>query len=365
LNAVPLYRKLIRFALQKAGQILIRLLTRLTISGRQNYPENGPLILAGNHVGLFEIALMAVMTPYPVEFVGTDDIPLDPKFAWIANLWGYLPIRRGVLDREAIAQAAGVLNRNGILVIFPEGGIWAPGAMQARLGIAVLSSLSSAPILPIGFSGTRGALRAALRLERPHISMAVGELIDPLPDMLPGLSRKQAMEKGARRVLDRIRSLVPATTPDELAGLDEHYRLKITGVAAGQVEDLSGWIPEAEQPALAQFLLHPVMLDIFKRNLRLPVGALMNLKKVHDPARLASALTIVLEYLKNNPGLLTYRFGMEQGLKMEQGLAALLRISQQVERQGMQLNIQPQLLRIDDLGEEILIRDEFSPPSNY
>jgi len=63
--------------------------------------------------------------------------------------------------------------------LFPEGGIWYPGAKEAKRGVAWLSHRADAPILPIGFGGLEGALDAIFKLKRPELVMNDGTLIPP------------------------------------------------------------------------------------------------------------------------------------------------------------------------------------------
>jgi 1-acyl-sn-glycerol-3-phosphate acyltransferase len=109
-NTIPYPRKvIIRHFLRFLGRLLLPLLARVTITGRENFPRKGPVILAGNHVAFLEVALMVVYPPYLVELIGTGDIPLDPTFAPLAHLYGFIPVNRGNLDRNGLATGPGNL----------------------------------------------------------------------------------------------------------------------------------------------------------------------------------------------------------------------------------------------------------------
>lgn len=328
-------------------------------------PRSGPVILAGNHVGLMEIVMMAVLPPFHMEFLGSGDIPLDPKFAWIARLYGIIPVSRGNLDRRAIYKAVNVLERKGVVAVFPEGGIWSPGAMPARLGIALVSGLAKAPVLPIGFGGVHGALKKALRFQRPHLSMNIGELIPPVEIDRPGLSRKAALEQGAQRILAEIMALIPETTMTEESAFDESFDLEIHMDPPVGENKLFQIVPEHLHTPLSRVLLHPVIMDIFNRNLALPVDALLHLKEIRDPGRIARALHSVLSYLETNPGFLTYRFGMEDGVRMKQGLSALHELANTASREGRRIHIRPVRILSDRKSGERLLQDQVEKMSQY
>jgi 1-acyl-sn-glycerol-3-phosphate acyltransferase len=68
--------------------------------------------------------------------------------------------------------------------------------MQAQTGVAWLSSQSQAPVVPVGFGGMRGAIAAMLRLQRPHLSMTIGEAIPPIEIEQKTISRKDSAGAG-------------------------------------------------------------------------------------------------------------------------------------------------------------------------
>ena len=69
-------RRWVRGPIKVMGRGLTRLLTRLTITGKENFPAQGPLIVVGNHVAMLEAALMVLYTPYNLELLAAGEIPL-------------------------------------------------------------------------------------------------------------------------------------------------------------------------------------------------------------------------------------------------------------------------------------------------
>ena len=172
-------RKFIRAILISIGKLLIRSLTRFKITGIDNFPRSGPFIVAGNHVAALEPMLMVLYTPSSIELLGTGDIPLDPNLAGFAKLYGYIPIFRGAIDQTGLKMALSVLSQEGVIGIFPEGGIWDNNKKQAKTGVSWLSYKSGAPIVPVGFIGMKKSIKNILLLKRPKIEMNIGEVINP------------------------------------------------------------------------------------------------------------------------------------------------------------------------------------------
>jgi 1-acyl-sn-glycerol-3-phosphate acyltransferase len=272
-----------------------------------------------------ESALMTVFTPWQVEFLGAADIPHERSSQLMISVYGAIPVHRGSVDRAAMRQALDVLAQGGVLAAFPEGGIWEAGAMRPQTGVAWLSYRTGTPVLPIGFGGTLGALGAALRLERPRLSMNVGRVI-PAATIPDGISRKAALQDYAGQVLAAIRALVPpGEAPTEYQVSDERFELLVT---LQQVHGKPATIPPdleiVHGSALAKLLHRPAILKLFRENLRLPVEPLEDLQNTQDAANIARATQAILNYLQQeNPYLLTYRFGPKEAEAMQAGLQEL------------------------------------------
>ena len=335
-------RVLLRKGMTGLGKILIALLSNLEIEGRERLPRVGPIILAGNHVAAMEAVLMAVISPGMVEFIGNGDIPFDPNYAFIAKAYDLIPINRGNLDSKGLKMALDVLSQDGILGIFPEGGTWDPAKMQAQTGVAWLSYRSGAPILPIGFGGMSGALKNALHLNRPHLSMKVGHLIPPVElrdEMLP---MKTNLEHAANLVLEAINALVPQ---EDLQQFDRHeeesYTLNIEVLDHQSRLPIPDALAVEHGDAYAHFLYVPTMMDVLVRNLNLPIKPLRQVYHEYVLAPVLLAWDAILEYLETNPGYFTYRFGMEEGLAVKQALLELHDLADWAQKSGYGLTIQP------------------------
>jgi 1-acyl-sn-glycerol-3-phosphate acyltransferase len=329
------------------------LLYRMEFTGRENFPETGPLIVVGNHTAAMEAVLLAVYTPWQVEMMAAADIPAETITEVGMGFFGMIPVHRGDFDRAALRQALDVLAQDGVIGIFPEGGFWDVGAMKPQPGVAWLSYRSGAPVLPIGFNDTTGLLRAGLRFQRPLLKMNVGTLLPPaeLPEDMP---RKAYFRKYASEVMDAVEALIP---PEDRRAepviRDERFDLE---VEAFDSQDNAVPIPEEleieNKAALSKFFHRPVILKIFRSNLEMPVEALQRLVERPSVDEIITGLRPILDYLENeNPYLLTYRFGNQGGLAMQAGLEQLLALAEWAAQKGYTLAVKP-IRRYYSLEEE-------------
>jgi len=336
-------RRVARSLLRGVGRIIVPALTRATVTGLDRFPKTGPLIVVGNHIATMEVVLMVVYAPWQMEMLGPGDIPPPPAMDAIARFHGYIGINRGNMDRRALTQALDVLRQGGVLGMFPEGGIWDPGAMEAKRGVAWLSRRAGAPILPIGFGGLEGAMDAVFKLERPELVMNVGEVIPPVRPT-PGVPRKQALHQASVHIMEAVEALIPPayrqrhTTP-----IDERFELRIQAHdPQGTLITIPAELRVAHRDALCKFFYRPALLRIFVKDLGLPAVPLQHLDQRPSPAGLLQGLDPILHYAEiTNPGFFTYRFGTTEGLAMLAALRELRALIDWARGRDHTLHIQP------------------------
>jgi 1-acyl-sn-glycerol-3-phosphate acyltransferase len=329
-----------RTLLKWTARALFASLARVKVTGLENLPQQGPAILAGNHVAMIETILMLAYPPYQVEMVAVGDIPWDKRFAPMINAYGVIPIKRGSMDREGTAMMLDVLKQGGIIGMFPEGGIWETGNKGARTGVAWLSNKANAPVVPIGFGGIAGAIGGIVSFKRPMMTMNIGQAIPPIGADATGKSRKDALEEGANLVMERIQALIPADERQQ-QNIVESERFDFQySVQTASGETVTPDVIINHKEALSKFFHRPVLLDVLARNLERPVQALQRLD--NDPAQVAAASQEVLNYLINeNPQFLNYRFGYETGAAMQSGISELRELAQWATQKGYILTFKP------------------------
>jgi 1-acyl-sn-glycerol-3-phosphate acyltransferase len=132
-------------------------------TGRRNIPKKGPVILASNHRSFLDPFLIGCLIRRPVYFVAKKEL-FDKRWqGWILNRLGAFPIKRGESDEESMATARGVLERGGVLVIFPEGTrIRKRGLGRPKRGVGRLALETGAPVVPIAILGSDRARRGVM-----------------------------------------------------------------------------------------------------------------------------------------------------------------------------------------------------------
>jgi 1-acyl-sn-glycerol-3-phosphate acyltransferase len=195
------------------ARLAARLLFRLAVTGRENVPPSGAVLLTMNHLGGADPILVIAFAPRPVAAAGKVEIFDWPVLGWVAKTYGMIPLRRGEADREALQRLLAELARGQALLIAPEGRESHTGTLEAgKGGPAFLAQHAGAPILPIAITGTawNRILPAWRRLRRPCVTLTFGA-----PYRLPpNIKRSAAVEL----IMRRIAAMLPAEYQGVYAG---------------------------------------------------------------------------------------------------------------------------------------------------
>jgi len=329
------------------------LLADVRLTGIENFPKRGPLIVVGNHTAVMEVVLMTIYTPWIVEFMGSIDIPHENFISTVVNAYGFIPVFRGNVSRASLQAGLDVLKQGGILGVFPEGGIWEPSIRRAQSGVAWLSYHSQAPILPIGFGSMQGGLNKMFSFKHPRLKMNVGQVL-PAVDLPPGKFHKAHFQEVANQIMDAVWNLIPEEDrQQEQAIRDERFELQIQALDENG-KDIS--IPENLIPrhgeALSKFIHRKTLISNFQVNLGIPVEALMNLADQADMRPVAASASAIMEHLeRDNPYYFTYRYGQREGRAMQDGIRELLRLARWAIEAGIRLKITP-VRRFFDLAAD-------------
>lgn len=334
---------IVRGSFRAIGRLLLKLLTKVTQNGYENYPPNGRLIVVANHTGVMETVMMTSMSPRQIEFMGATDLPPEPQMAVFMNAYKFIPVHRGNVSLKSMRAGLQVLYQEGVIGIFPEGGIWEPAIRKAQSGVAWLSYHGKAPILPIGFNPTSGALGKALSLKRPELVMNIGKLIPPVT-LSPDVPKKQALQTAAQNIMDTVWALIPKefrTPYDQLEYEKFELEIDITDQAGRQI-DIPAELAVTEGASFSKILYRTTLINNFRENLHLDIEPLKKISQAPPSNQIAASAGAILNYLDNeNPYYFTYRYGQNEGKTMQAAIRQIYRLSNWADENNYSLKAIP------------------------
>ncbi len=203
-------RRIIRRTLRALIRAAFSVISDFKVSGAENLPKEGPLLVIGNHFSFIDPVALIGTLPYPLEFVGGTQMPNAPGMvSWLARLYGVLPVRRGSLSRDTLLASRKVLNNKGVLGIFPEAGSWAAVLRPARPGSAYLATCTQAQILPVGLDGLTNLFPSLRRGKRGKITFNIGKPFGPYFVSERGETDRQRLDELGHEFMRRIADLIP------------------------------------------------------------------------------------------------------------------------------------------------------------
>jgi 1-acyl-sn-glycerol-3-phosphate acyltransferase len=137
---------------------ILRFFFRVRVEGVENVPDSGPVILASNHLSFSDSIFLPLVLKRRVTFVAKAEYFDDPKTAWFFRAVGQIPIKRegGSAADRALQSAREVLDRGGVLGIYPEGTRSPDGRLyKGHTGVARLALQTRAPVVAVAMIGTR------------------------------------------------------------------------------------------------------------------------------------------------------------------------------------------------------------------
>lgn len=137
---------------------LARRAWKFELTGFDRLPESGAAILCPNHISFLDSALLMILAPRNISFIGKSEYMDSWKTRWFFPKVGMIPVDRsgGEKSHAALDAAERVLRRGELFGIFPEGTRSRDGMLyKGHTGAARLALKVGCPIFPVGIVGTR------------------------------------------------------------------------------------------------------------------------------------------------------------------------------------------------------------------
>ena len=166
----------------------LRVLYPAKVTGRRNIPQEGPVILVGNHLSVIDSIFMPLYVPgRQVHFLAKSDYFTGEGLGGrlmrsFMEATGQLPIDRSGGKRSEASLNTGleVLSEGGVLALYPEGTRSPDGELhRGRTGVARTILAAACPVVPAVVVGTDRMMPiGSKRLRRVPIEVHFGEPLD-------------------------------------------------------------------------------------------------------------------------------------------------------------------------------------------
>jgi len=189
--------------------IISRIYFRLHITGRENIPKEGGVIIASNHLSYLDIPLLGYSIGRRADYMGKRELFNIPIISSLFRTLGGFPIDRDKLDRAALKDAVKRLKSGRVIVVYPEGTRSRDSILQpGKPGVGIIVKMSGAKVVPAAIQGTDRAMPIGAWLIRPaKVTVKFGKPLD-FNNLAKSGNEKEGVEMITKTIMENISTLL-------------------------------------------------------------------------------------------------------------------------------------------------------------
>ncbi len=212
--------------LYAVGQFLLRLfyypVYRMQVIGRENIPQEGPVLLCSNHVAMKDPVMLGVAQRRQVFYMAKEELFKNWFIGGVLRALGAFPVKRGTGGADALEDAYALLEANAVVGVFIEGHRSKTGELQKpKTGAALLRYRTKAPVVPVCITAADGKLPAPFKKTVIRFGKPIPEENLQIPD-----DSSMQLRRASRVIMGEIAALreqslrelgLPVPQPEEQA----------------------------------------------------------------------------------------------------------------------------------------------------
>jgi 1-acyl-sn-glycerol-3-phosphate acyltransferase len=197
----PLLSRLWYRLLQRILYLIGVLVYRIRVSGRENIPKVGAVLVVCNHQSPLDPPFVGMGCRRRMNYLARDTLFRFAPFRWLIRSLDAIPIDREGLGLAGIKESLRRLKRGEMVLIFPEGTRTRDGEIaRFRSGFTVLAARSGAYILPVAIEGAFDAWPRGRKLPRLCGAVHVRYGLPLRPEEIQGRDERELLDEVERRV---------------------------------------------------------------------------------------------------------------------------------------------------------------------
>lgn len=189
------FKKIGRKIVTGAIYVYCKVVYRAEIIGRENIPQEGPVIICGNHRTYLDPPLIESTCGRYARFLAKEELTKNPFLAFLGKVFDAILVKRDSKEVTAIKESLKTLKQGNCLALFPEGtrnGL-AKGE-DVKDGAAFFAVRSGAKVVPCGIKGGEKGNR--------KVTITYGKPLDF--SEYKGAKDKETLDKVTKEIMENI-----------------------------------------------------------------------------------------------------------------------------------------------------------------
>lgn len=129
-----------------------KLLFRVEITGKENIPQDGGLLVCSNHLSNWDPIILAAVIDRQVHYMAKKQLFAVPLLRGFLKTLGSFPINRGTADPSSLKTSISYIKQGEVVGIFPQGTrqpYVEPETTPVKSGVGLVVYRSKCDVLPI------------------------------------------------------------------------------------------------------------------------------------------------------------------------------------------------------------------------
>ena len=148
-----------------------------------------------------------------------------PVLTQIFKYGGVFPVRRGYRDEEAFTTANRILENDGCVLVYAEGGRSRTGGLgEAKPGIGRIALENGVPVVPVAIHGS-ASVRKWKKLVMPKVTVQFGE---PMSFPVVAEPTREQQLDCSKEVFDQVKKMYTALDEKGRRGVKQALREKVS-----------------------------------------------------------------------------------------------------------------------------------------
>jgi len=146
--------------------LLVKVLYRPTVIGKENLPKKGAYVLAGNHTKWIDPPTLVALNKKQIHFLAKEEMWHNICLI-VVKAMGCIPVNRKIHDHDALEAAYKCLDNGSSIGIFPEGTINRTDdlTMPFKIGAVKMANKCNVPLVPFVITGKYKLFRKGVTIE--------------------------------------------------------------------------------------------------------------------------------------------------------------------------------------------------------